>query len=28
MLGHGPEAHNHPQYRQLIYKAVRWVAGR
>jgi len=28
MLGHGPEAHNHPQYRQLIYNAVRWVAGR
>jgi len=28
MLGHGPEAHNHPQYRQLIYNAMRWVAGR
>jgi type 1 glutamine amidotransferase len=28
MLGHGPEAHNHPQFRQLIHNAVRWVAGR
>ena len=28
MLGHGSEAHNHPQFRQLIHNAVRWVAGR
>ena len=28
MLGHGPEAHNHPQYRQLIHNAVQWVAGK
>jgi type 1 glutamine amidotransferase len=28
MLGHGPEAHNHPQFRQLIHNAVRWVADR
>jgi type 1 glutamine amidotransferase len=28
MLGHGPEAHNHPQYQQLVHNAVRWVAGK
>jgi len=27
-LGHGPEAHNHPDYQRLVRNAVLWVAGR
>ncbi|MBK5290333.1 MAG: ThuA domain-containing protein [Acidobacteriia bacterium] len=27
-LGHGPEAHRHPGYRQLVRNAILWSAGR
>ena len=27
-LGHGPDAHRHPVYRQLVHNSVLWAAGR
>lgn len=27
-LGHGPEAYEHPTYRQLVARGIRWAAGR
>lgn len=27
-LGHGPEAHNHPDFRRLVYNAILWTARR
>jgi type 1 glutamine amidotransferase len=27
-LGHGPEAYNNPNYRTLVARSIRWVAGR
>lgn len=27
-LGHGPEAHRHPAWRQLVSNAIHWAAGR
>ncbi len=27
MLGHGPEAHEQPQFRQLVHNAVKWAGG-
>jgi type 1 glutamine amidotransferase len=27
-LGHGPTAYEHPQYRELVARSIRWAAGR
>ncbi len=27
-LGHGPDAHRHPMYRQLVRNSIRWAAGK